>query len=71
VASATIARCSDGKVIYRAAWKWNASLGGTGHGPDACTTVNLAVGGDWPGDMSNPSAYTADLDLYSIDYWGL
>jgi hypothetical protein len=68
--SATITRCIDGKVIYRAAWKWNASLGGTGHGPDACTTVNLAVGGDWPGNVINPSAYTADLDLYSIDYWG-
>lgn len=32
--------------------------------------LDLAVGGDWPGDVSNPSGYSADLDLYSIDYWG-
>ncbi|HEY6464288.1 MAG TPA: hypothetical protein VIY73_29170, partial [Polyangiaceae bacterium] len=68
--SATITRCIDGNVIYRAAWKWNASLGGTGHGTDACTTFNLAVGGDWPGNVATPSAYSGDLDLYSIEYYG-
>jgi hypothetical protein len=51
-------------------WKWNATLGGTGHGPDATTIVNLAVGGSWPGNVAVPSAYSADLDLYSIAYYG-
>jgi hypothetical protein len=68
--SATITRCIDGKRIYSAQWKWNASLGGTGHGPDACTTFNLAVGGSWPGNLPDPSTYSADLDLYSLEYYG-
>jgi len=68
--SATITRCIDGDVIYQAAWKWNASLGGTGVGSDACTTFNLAVGGDWPGDVTKASAYSGDLVLYSLDYYG-
>jgi hypothetical protein len=44
--------------------------GGTGHGPDATTIANLAVGGSWPGNLSNPASYSADLDLYSIEYYG-
>jgi hypothetical protein len=66
----TITRFIDGKPIYSGSFTWNASLGGTGHGPDACTIVNLAVGGSWPGDLADPSAYHGDLELYSIDYYG-
>jgi hypothetical protein len=66
----TVSRFIDGGAIYTAPWKWNASLGGTGHGPDATTIVNLAVGGSWPGNLSNPASYSADFDLYSIEYYG-
>jgi hypothetical protein len=69
-ASSSIARYIDGALIYTATFKWNASLGGTGHGPDVATIVNLAVGGGWPGDVANPSAFAADLDLYSIESYG-
>ena len=69
-ATGTLTRFIDGKKIYTAAFKWNASLGGAGHGPDACTIFNLAAGGSWPGNLTNPSAYNADLDLYSIEYYG-
>ena len=65
----TITRYIDGKKIYTAKFKWNASKGGTGHGSDASTIVNLAVGGNWPGNLTNPSAYSGDLDLYSIEYY--
>jgi hypothetical protein len=68
--TATITRCIDGRRIYSAHWTWNASEGGTGHGPDACTTFNLAVGGSWPGNLPDPRTYSADLDLYSIEYYG-
>ena len=68
--AAKVSRFIDGKAIYTAPWKWNASLGGTGHGPDAATIVNLAVGGSWPGNTPNPAGYSADLDLYSIEYYG-
>lgn len=63
-------RYIDGVAIYSAVWKWNESLGGTGHGPDASTIVNLAVGGSWPGNTANPTTYKADLDVYSIEYYG-
>jgi len=66
----TITRYIDGSKIYTGSFKWNASLGGTGHGPDATTIVNLAVGGNWPGNLTDPGAYSADLDLYYIDYYG-
>lgn len=65
-----LTRYIDGKKIYSATFTWNASLGGTGKGPDATTIVNLAVGGSWPGDVSSPSSYSGDLDLYSIEYYG-
>jgi hypothetical protein len=70
VGSGKVTRFIDGIKIYSATWKWNASLGGTGHGPDATTIFNLAVGGRWPGYVSNPSAVSADLDLYSMEYYG-
>jgi hypothetical protein len=69
-AASSLARYIDGSLIYSATFKWNASLGGTGKGPDAATIVNLAVGGSWPGNVANPSGFTADLDLYSIEYYG-
>jgi hypothetical protein len=31
--------------------------------------MNLAVGGSFPGDVANPSPYTGNLDVYSIDYY--
>jgi hypothetical protein len=65
-----LTRYIDGKAIYSATWKWNADLGGTGFGPDPITIANLAVGGDWPGNLSDPSSYSGDMDLYSIDYYG-
>jgi hypothetical protein len=68
--AASVARYIDGSLIYTAAFKWNESLGGTGKGPDASTIVNLAVGGSWPGNVANPSAFVADFDLYSIAYYG-
>ena len=69
-ATKTVERHIDGKLIYRTTFTWNASMGGTGHGPDACTTINLAVGGGWPGDLADPKSYSADLAVYSLDYYG-
>jgi hypothetical protein len=69
-AAQSITRYIDGSEIYTAKFYWNASLGGTGHGPDATTIFNLAVGGSWPGDLADPGAYSGDLDLYSIEYYG-
>jgi hypothetical protein len=67
----TITRYIDGNEIYVAtAWQWNATLGGTGFGADACTIFNLAVGGNWPGPVSDPASYSADFDIYSVDYYG-
>lgn len=66
----SLARYVDGALIYTATFTWNQSLGGTGHGPDAATIVNVAVGGSWPGNVSNPSAFKDDLDLYSIQTFG-
>lgn len=65
-----VERHIDGHLIYRATFTWNASIGGTGHGADACTIINLAVGGGWPGNLSHPESYNGDLDVYSIDYYG-
>ncbi len=66
-----ITRYIDGLEIYQSSnWKWNASLGGTGYGPNASVIFNLAVGGSWPKDTPDPSGYNADLDLYSIEYYG-
>jgi hypothetical protein len=69
-AAAQVSRHIDGALVYTARFKWNESLGGTGMGPDAATIVNLAVGGSWPGNVSNPSAFSADLDVYSLEYYG-
>jgi hypothetical protein len=69
-ASSSVARYIDGSLIYTATFKWNASLGGTGKGPDVATIVNLAVGGSWPGNVANPASFSADFDLYFIDYYG-
>jgi hypothetical protein len=66
----SLARYIDGGLVYTATFKWDQSLGGTGHGPDASTIVNLAVGGSWPGNVSNPSAFNDDLDLYYLQYFG-
>lgn len=58
----TITKWIDGGLIYTATnWHWN--------GPNPATTINLAVGGVWPGDLSNPSAYVGNLDVYSIAYY--
>ncbi len=70
VGAGEIRRYIDGALIYTAAFKWAASLGGTGHGPDPSTLFNLAVGGDWPGNVADPASFQADLDLYSIEYYG-
>lgn len=67
---AIVSRWIDGNHIYDATFKWNASMGGTGHGNDATTIFNLAAGGNWPGHISNPSQFKADLDLYSIEWYG-
>jgi hypothetical protein len=69
-AASSVTRHIDGALIYTATFKWNASLGGTGKGPDASTIVNLAVGGGWPGNVANPGAFAADLDLHWIAYYG-
>ena len=62
----TIRRYIDGVLIYQSTWKWNESLGGTGFGPDATATIDLAIGGDWPGNVTSPSTWSGDLDIYSI-----
>jgi hypothetical protein len=66
----SLERYIDGGLIYTATFKWDQSLGGTGHGPDAATIVNLAVGGSWPGNVSNPGSYKDDLDVYYLQYFG-
>jgi hypothetical protein len=66
----SLERYIDGGLIYTATFKWDESLGGTGHGPDAATIVNLAIGGSWPGNVSNPGSYKDDLDLYYLQYFG-
>jgi hypothetical protein len=61
--TSTITKWIDGGLIYTATnWKWS--------GPNPNTTINLAVGGSWPGTLSNPSAYVGNLDIYSIEYYG-
>lgn len=67
---AALRRYIDGKLAYAAKWKWNASLGGTGHGPDASVIFNLAVGGVWTGDAPSPSTFRADYELYSVEFYG-
>jgi hypothetical protein len=58
----TITRWIDGGLIYTATnWKWSGS--------NPATIINLAVGGSSPGDLSNPSAYVGNLDVYSIEYY--
>lgn len=64
-----LTRYVDGKTMYTATFKWNASMGGTGFGGNAHTLLNLAVGGVWPGNHPNPSTYSGDLDIYSVDYY--
>jgi hypothetical protein len=34
------------------------------------TTIALAVGGSWCDNLSNPSAYVCNVDIYSIKYYG-
>ena len=69
-ATASLSHWIDGTAIYTATYRWNKSMGGTGFGPDATTIINLAVGGDWPGQLANPAAYTGDFDVYSVEYFG-
>jgi hypothetical protein len=60
--TSTITKSIDGGLIYTANhWKWS--------GPNPNTIINLAVGGDWPGHLSNPSTYVGNLDVYSIEYY--
>jgi hypothetical protein len=65
----TITRYFDGKLVYTADFTWNASLGGTGFGPDANLIINLAAGGDFPGQIPTPSAYSGDMDIYWVGYY--
>lgn len=62
----TIRRYLDGVLMYAGTWKWMQSLGGTGFGPDAVCTIDLAVGGSWPGNVTSPATWTGDLNIYSI-----
>ena len=58
----TITKWIDGGLIYTATnWYWS--------GPNPNTIINLAVGGVWPSDLSNPSTYVGNLDIYSIEYY--
>jgi hypothetical protein len=61
-----VSRFIDGKLIFSAEAKWNGGPGGA----DMCMLMTLAVGGDWPGNLSNPSAYVGNLDFYLIEYYG-
>jgi len=61
-----VSRFIDGHFIFSALAKWNGGPGGA----DMCMLIDLAVGGDWPGNLSNPSAYVGNLDVYSIEYYG-
>lgn len=67
--SGTIKRFLDGALIYTATWKWDYDLGGTGFGPDANMTIDLAVGGNWPGALTTPATYSGDLDIYSLSIY--
>jgi hypothetical protein len=69
-AASLLTRYLDAVAIYKATWQWNASLGGPGHGPDPSVIVNLAVGGDWPGNTADPKGFSADFDVYSIEWYG-
>lgn len=66
----TVRRYIDGVLIYHVTWKWNDSLGGTGFGPDAALMIDLACGttfgGNFPGTIASPSAWSGDMDIYSI-----
>jgi hypothetical protein len=58
----TITKWIDARQIYTAYnWRWSGAR------PNAI--VNLAVGGVWTGNVSNPSAYGGDLNVYSIEYY--
>lgn len=71
--SGTTRRYIDGVLIYHAPFKWNASLGGAGFGPDAMMLLDLAAGttfgGNFPGTIATPSAYSGDMDIYSIGFY--
>ena len=61
--TSTITKWIDSGLMYTATnWKWS--------GPNPNTIINLAVGGVWLGNLSNPSAYVGNLDVYSIEYYG-
>lgn len=64
-----IRRYLDGIPLYSAKWKWMQSLGGTGNGSDASFTIDLAIGGSWPGNVSDLTTWTGDLDIYSVSYY--
>jgi hypothetical protein len=60
--NSTITKWIDGGLIYTATnWKWTST--------PPTTIMNLAVGGSFPGNLSNPSAYIGNLDVYSIAYY--
>jgi hypothetical protein len=68
--TSVITRYIDGKEIYQSSgWIWNASLG-KGNGTNASTILNLAVGGTWPGNTPNPATFSADMNIYSVQYYG-
>jgi hypothetical protein len=76
--NSSITRYIDGVEIYQLVnWKWNASLGGTGYGPDPTTILNLAVGGGWTGTMDlsgvqnfgTDPAHPVKMDIYSVEYY--
>jgi hypothetical protein len=67
---ARASRYIDGHQIFEADFKWNSTIGGTGYGPDATTILNLAVGGDWLHDVADPVHFQADMDIYSVEYYG-
>jgi hypothetical protein len=60
--NSTITKWIDGGLIYTATkWKWSGS--------NPNMIINLAVGGSWPGNVADPSTYSGDLDIYSIEYY--
>lgn len=61
-------RYLDGVLLYTVVAKWNASLGGTGFGPDAVVITDLSVGGAFPGNVT-PSTYSGNLDIYSLSVY--
>lgn len=66
----TIRRYIDGVLLYHVTQKWNASVGGTGFGPDSVLMLDLAAGttfgGNFPGTIASPSTWTGDMDIYSV-----